>query len=175
MMKVGFVGWRGMVGSVLMQRMQEERDFARIEPHFFTTSNVGGQGPAVGRDLAPLADAMSVEALKDLGVGESWQVLAHGIIQPNLFLFYELHNANRRNCFGHGGNSNDRIDSHRLAIRHVPNACCALVDNFVARCCNADNTGNFPILDGGFECICNCRGIACEIAARLPGATRKFD
>ena len=66
MMKVGFVGWRGMVGSVLMQRMQEERDFARIEPHFFTTSNVGGQGPAVGRDLAPLADAMSVEALKDM-------------------------------------------------------------------------------------------------------------
>lgn len=63
-MKVGFVGWRGMVGSVLMQRMQEEQDFALIEPHFFTTSNLGGKGPAVGKDVAPLADAMSVDALK---------------------------------------------------------------------------------------------------------------
>ena len=66
MMRVGFVGWRGMVGSVLMQRMLEEQDFARIEPHFFTTSRVGGQGPSVGRDIAPLADAMSVDALKGM-------------------------------------------------------------------------------------------------------------
>lgn len=66
MMRVGFVGWRGMVGSVLMQRMQEEKDFALIEPHFFTTSNVGGKGPVVGKDIAPLADAMSVDALKDM-------------------------------------------------------------------------------------------------------------
>jgi aspartate-semialdehyde dehydrogenase len=66
MMRVGFVGWRGMVGSVLMQRMQEEQDFALIEPHFFTTSNVGGKGPAVGKDVAPLADAMSVDALKGM-------------------------------------------------------------------------------------------------------------
>ena len=64
MMKVGLVGWRGMVGSVLMQRMQEEKDFALIEPHFFTTSNVGGKGPDVGKDIAPLADAMSIHALK---------------------------------------------------------------------------------------------------------------
>ena len=49
-MKVGFVGWRGMVGSVLMERMQAENDFAEIEPVFFTTSNVGGAAPAVAKN-----------------------------------------------------------------------------------------------------------------------------
>ena len=44
-MRVGFVGWRGMVGSVLMQRMGDERDFELIDPVFFSTSNAGGQGP----------------------------------------------------------------------------------------------------------------------------------
>ena len=47
-MRVGFVGWRGMVGSVLMQRMLEERDFDHIEPVFFSTSAAGGKGPAIG-------------------------------------------------------------------------------------------------------------------------------
>ena len=51
-MRVGFVGWRGMVGSVLMQRMQEESDFELIEPVFFTTSQAGGKGPAIGRRRA---------------------------------------------------------------------------------------------------------------------------
>ena len=50
-MRVGIVGWRGMVGSVLMRRMLEENDFALIEPEFFTTSNVGGEGPAIGRPV----------------------------------------------------------------------------------------------------------------------------
>lgn len=50
MKRVGFVGWRGMVGSVLMQRMREEDDFALVEPVFFTTSQKGGQGPDIGRD-----------------------------------------------------------------------------------------------------------------------------
>jgi aspartate-semialdehyde dehydrogenase len=45
MKRVGLVGWRGMVGSVLMQRMREEGDFALIEPVFFTTSNPGGKDP----------------------------------------------------------------------------------------------------------------------------------
>lgn len=59
-MKVGMVGWRGMVGSVLMQRMREENDFALIEPVFFSTSASGGEAPlGAGR----LQDAMSVEAL----------------------------------------------------------------------------------------------------------------
>jgi len=63
MRRVGFVGWRGMVGSVLMQRMREERDFDLIEPAFFTTSNVGGRGPDIGRDTGPLKDARSIESL----------------------------------------------------------------------------------------------------------------
>src|ERR1700675_3461648 len=49
MPRVGFVGSRGMVGSVLMQRMLQENDFALIEPEFFTASNVGGAGPAIGK------------------------------------------------------------------------------------------------------------------------------
>src|SRR5450755_4005123 len=47
MMRVGFVGWRGMVGSVLLQRMLEENDFERIDPVFFSTSSVGGSGPLI--------------------------------------------------------------------------------------------------------------------------------
>ena len=68
MMRVGFVGWRGMVGSVLMQRMQAERDFDPIEPEFFTTSQVGGSGPAIGKAVAPLKDAGDLDALKTLDV-----------------------------------------------------------------------------------------------------------
>ncbi len=64
MMKVGLVGWRGMVGSVLMGRMREEHDFDHIDPVFFTTSNVGGKSPDIGRDLPPLKDAVSIDDLK---------------------------------------------------------------------------------------------------------------
>jgi aspartate-semialdehyde dehydrogenase len=63
MKRVGFVGWRGMVGSVLMQRMHAERDFALIEPVFFSTSQVGGLGPFIGKETAPLKDAKSVDEL----------------------------------------------------------------------------------------------------------------
>ncbi|MEI2635611.1 MAG: aspartate-semialdehyde dehydrogenase [Methylotenera sp.] len=63
MLKVGFVGWRGMVGSVLMQRMIEENDFALIEPQFFTTSQVGGKGPNVGKETPALLDAKDINAL----------------------------------------------------------------------------------------------------------------
>ncbi|MGH1469996.1 MAG: aspartate-semialdehyde dehydrogenase [Cellvibrionaceae bacterium] len=62
-MRVGFVGWRGMVGSVLMQRMVAESDFKGIEPIFFTTSNIGGEGPAIGMDTPPLKDAKSISEL----------------------------------------------------------------------------------------------------------------
>ncbi len=68
MLKVGIVGWRGMVGSVLVQRMREERDFDHVEPVFFSTSQAGGKGPAIGRDSAPVADAMNVAGLKALPV-----------------------------------------------------------------------------------------------------------
>lgn len=61
---VGLVGWRGMVGSVLQGRMQQEGDFALIEPVFFSTSNAGGQAPAQARNEATLKDAHDIEALK---------------------------------------------------------------------------------------------------------------
>jgi aspartate-semialdehyde dehydrogenase len=65
MMKlVGLVGWRGMVGSVLMQRMQQEGDFAHIEPVFFSTSNVGGKAPAMAKNETTLKNANDIEALK---------------------------------------------------------------------------------------------------------------
>ena len=57
-----------MVGSVLMQRMQAERDFDLIEPEFFTTSQVGGKGPAIGSDTGPLQDANSIDALKAMDI-----------------------------------------------------------------------------------------------------------
>ncbi len=68
MLKVGLVGWRGMVGSVLMQRMMEEDDFALIEPQFFTTSQIGAPAPKVGKDTPPLQDAMNVADLKAMDV-----------------------------------------------------------------------------------------------------------
>ncbi|WP_237059017.1 aspartate-semialdehyde dehydrogenase [Microbulbifer sediminum] len=67
MKKVGFIGWRGMVGSVLMGRMLEENDFAHIaEPVFFSTSNAGGKAPNIGREVAPLGDAFDIDALAEL-------------------------------------------------------------------------------------------------------------
>ncbi|HDK37999.1 MAG TPA: aspartate-semialdehyde dehydrogenase [Thiolapillus brandeum] len=67
--RVGFVGWRGMVGSVLMQRMREENDFDAIEePVFFTTSQTGQQGPDIGKDIPLLKDATDVDELKKMEV-----------------------------------------------------------------------------------------------------------
>ena len=68
MKRVGLIGWRGMVGSVLMGRMKEERDFDHIDPVFFTTSNVGGKGPDIGKDVPPLKDANSLDELKAMDV-----------------------------------------------------------------------------------------------------------
>nr|WP_315596976.1 aspartate-semialdehyde dehydrogenase [uncultured Cupriavidus sp.] len=67
-MIVGLVGWRGMVGSVLMQRMQEEGDFDHIEPVFFSTSNAGGKAPAMAKNESTLKDANDIEALKKCDV-----------------------------------------------------------------------------------------------------------
>ncbi len=63
MLRIGFVGWRGMVGSVLMGRMRQEHDFKGFEPTFFTTSNVGGKGPDVGLEIPPLQDAYDIDLL----------------------------------------------------------------------------------------------------------------
>ena len=68
MKRVGLVGWRGMVGSVLMQRMREENDFALIEPVFFTTSNVGGNAPDFAKSGATLKDAKSIADLKQMDI-----------------------------------------------------------------------------------------------------------
>ncbi len=61
---VGLVGWRGMVGSVLMDRMVEENDFELIEPLFFSTSNAGGKSPAMAKSETTLQDAFNIDALK---------------------------------------------------------------------------------------------------------------
>jgi aspartate-semialdehyde dehydrogenase len=68
MKKVGIIGWRGMVGSVLVERMLAEQDFARIDTQFFSTSQTGTKGPAIGRDTAPVADAKSIAALSAMDV-----------------------------------------------------------------------------------------------------------
>ncbi len=65
---VGLVGWRGMVGSVLMQRMKEENDFDHIDPVFFTTSQTGQKGPEIGKDIPLLQDASDIEALKKMDI-----------------------------------------------------------------------------------------------------------
>lgn len=65
-MKVGIVGWRGMVGSVLMQRMAEEEDFKLIEPVFFSTSQAGQAAPDVGYGAGTLVDAHDIKSLQTL-------------------------------------------------------------------------------------------------------------
>ncbi|HMC13001.1 MAG TPA: aspartate-semialdehyde dehydrogenase [Gallionellaceae bacterium] len=67
-MRVGFIGWRGMVGSVLMQRMRAEQDFELIDPVFFTTSQVGEKAPEVGREAPPLKDAKDTAELKAMDI-----------------------------------------------------------------------------------------------------------
>lgn len=66
MMDVGIIGWRGMVGSVLLERMRAERDFDLIEPVFFSTSQAGAASPDIGRRTRPVQDAHDIEALARL-------------------------------------------------------------------------------------------------------------
>ncbi|HKL20533.1 MAG TPA: aspartate-semialdehyde dehydrogenase [Tichowtungia sp.] len=67
-MKVGFIGWRGMVGSVLMERMRAENDFENIEPVFFTTSQAGQPAPNVGKGDSVLIDANNIGELGKMDV-----------------------------------------------------------------------------------------------------------
>jgi aspartate-semialdehyde dehydrogenase len=71
--QVGIIGWRGMVGSVLVERMLAEKDFDVVEPTFFSTSQAGGKGPEIGRATKPVADANDVSVLKDFPVLVSCQ------------------------------------------------------------------------------------------------------
>ncbi|MGI9569431.1 MAG: aspartate-semialdehyde dehydrogenase, partial [Desulfobulbia bacterium] len=85
MRKVGFVGWRGMVGSVLMDRMLGENDFQGYEPIFFTTSQAGQPGPDVGTGSRPLEDATRIERLAEMDVIVSCQGGSYtGAVYPKL-------------------------------------------------------------------------------------------
>src|SRR5690349_12523454 len=68
MIRVGIIGWRGMVGSVLIERMRAERDFDLVEPVFFSTSQAGGKAPDIGRDVGPVANARDLKALAALDI-----------------------------------------------------------------------------------------------------------
>ncbi|MGO3742227.1 aspartate-semialdehyde dehydrogenase [Kerstersia sp.] len=85
---VGLVGWRGMVGSVLMQRMRDENDFSLIEPVFFTTSQVGGAAPSWAAGAGPLQDAYDIEALAKLPIivtaqGGDYTKAVHGKLRAS--------------------------------------------------------------------------------------------
>jgi aspartate-semialdehyde dehydrogenase len=93
MLKVGFVGWRGMVGSVLMERMRQEKDFAHIEPAFFSTSNVGGASPKFGGEAGALKDAYDLTALSKLDVivscqGGDYTTAVHDKLRANGYKGY---------------------------------------------------------------------------------------
>jgi aspartate-semialdehyde dehydrogenase len=71
--QVGIIGWRGMVGSVLLERMRAERDFEHVEPTFFSTSQAGAPAPAIGRETRPVQDAYDLESLASLPILVSTQ------------------------------------------------------------------------------------------------------
>lgn len=68
MVKVGFIGWRGMVGAVLMERMKTEKDFHGFLPLFASTSQVGLKGPDIGLDIPPLHDAYDIQILSAMDI-----------------------------------------------------------------------------------------------------------
>lgn len=72
-MRVGFAGWRGMVGSVLMERMVQEGDFKGFDPIFLTTSQVGQKGPDIGVDIPPLMRADDIDLLSEMDIIVSCQ------------------------------------------------------------------------------------------------------
>src|SRR6266850_1239296 len=72
-MNVGVIGWRGMVGSVLVQRMREEHDFDAIEPVFFSTSQAGAAAPAIGKRVPPVKHAKELSDLTAMDVLVSCQ------------------------------------------------------------------------------------------------------
>ena len=86
MMEVGIIGWRGMVGSVLLERMRAERDFELIEPVFFSTSQAGAASPDIGRKTRPVQDAHDLAALKRLPMlistqGGDYTQAVHGALR----------------------------------------------------------------------------------------------
>src|SRR3989337_190704 len=71
--RVGIIGWRGMVGSVLVQARRGERDFGRLDRVFFSTSQAGGKAPAIGREAPPVENAHAISALSKMEIVISCQ------------------------------------------------------------------------------------------------------
>ena len=85
MAKVGIVGWRGMVGSVLMDRMSAEKDFERFEPLFASTSQAGQKGPFIGKEVPLLKDAFDLDVMKKMDIIVTCQGTAYtGDVLPKL-------------------------------------------------------------------------------------------
>jgi len=98
-MRVGIVGWRGMVGSVLVQRMLAEGDFEHVDPVFFSTSSAGGAGPDVGKRAGPLQDANDPKAFAGLDAvvacqGSDWTNANYGKVRDAGFAGYWIDAAN---------------------------------------------------------------------------------
>ncbi|OQY49994.1 MAG: aspartate-semialdehyde dehydrogenase, partial [Desulfobacteraceae bacterium 4572_89] len=88
MKKLGLVGWRGMVGSVLMERMMAENDFQKVTPIFFTTSQAGLKAPDVGVNAPALIDAHDLDALMEMDIilscqGGSYTEAIHPKLEKN--------------------------------------------------------------------------------------------
>ena len=98
-MRVGFVGWRGMVGSVLLQRMLEERDFDLLDVEFFSASRAGGAAPPTGKATHALKDANDAAAFKGFDAivtcqGSDWTNAMHAPIRAAGFNGYWIDAAN---------------------------------------------------------------------------------
>lgn len=117
-MRVGFIGWRGMVGSVLMQRMREEGDFARLEPVFFSTSNVGGAAPreAAGtllKDARDLRELASCEVLISCQGGE-YTMEVYGPLRANGWKGYWIDAASPLRMSDDAVIVLDPVNKHRI-------------------------------------------------------------
>ena len=98
MLRVGLIGWRGMVGSVLLQRMREENAFAGVEAIFFSTSNVGGPAPPESADGAVLRDASDLKTLATCDVliscqGGEYTAQVYGPLQASGWRGYWIDSA----------------------------------------------------------------------------------
>src|SRR5215211_8834696 len=98
-MRVGFVGWRGMVGSVLLQRMRDERDFDVIDVEFFSATRAGGAAPVVGKTAGALKDANDAAAFKRFDAivtcqGSDWTNAMYAKIRAPGFTGYWIDAAN---------------------------------------------------------------------------------
>lgn len=117
-LRVGFIGWRGMVGSVLMQRMREEGDFAHLEPTFFSTSNAGGAGPkeaggAKLKDARDLRELASCEVLISCQGGE-YTAEVYGPLRANGWRGYWIDAASTLRMSDEAAIILDPVNKHRI-------------------------------------------------------------